>query len=103
MEDLLMTSAAKETIASMTVEELTALIDDRARHLIQQQQKGDPFLGGLVKEEILNKPYDASAKPFWEVALEISQSIPDEIWAEIPTDASINVDHYLYGAPKVEE
>jgi hypothetical protein len=98
-----MTSAqptANETIASMTIEELTALIDDRARKLIEREQKGDPFLGGLVKEEILNKPYDATARPLSEIIAEIAHELTEEDWAEVPTDASINVDHYLYGAPK---
>lgn len=92
-----------ETIASMTIANLTELIDDRVQKVIQKQQKGDPFLGGLVKEEILNKPYNDEVRPFWEIALEISNSIPDEVWAEVPKDASMNVDHYLYGTPKVEE
>ena len=28
------------------------------------------------------------------------QEIPDEIWEEIPSDGSVNHDHYLYGAKK---
>ncbi len=92
-----------ETIASMTIANLTELIDDRVQKVIQKQQKGDPFLGGLVKEEILNKSYDATAKPFWEVALEMFSDLPEEVWEGIPTDASVNVDHYLYGAPKNNE
>lgn len=28
------------------------------------------------------------------------QEIPDEVWAEVPSDGSINHDHYLYGAKK---
>lgn len=87
----------------MTIAQLTELIDDRARKLLQQHQQGDPLLGGLVKEEILSKPCDDSARPIWEVVLEISNKIPEEAWAEVPTDASINVDHYLYGVPEVEE
>lgn len=92
-----------ETIASMTIAELTKLIDDRLQKEVQRQQKGDPFLGGLVKEEILNKPYDSSVKPFWEVALEMFSDLPDEVWEGVPTDASANVDHYLYGVPRDEE
>lgn len=29
--------------------------------------------------------------------------IPDEEIAKMPRDGSINVEHYLYGAPKVRE
>lgn len=31
---------------------------------------------------------------------EIMRDVPDEVLASIPTDGSINVDHYLYGASK---
>ena len=30
----------------------------------------------------------------------IVKEIPPEAWDEVPRDGSINVDHYLYGAPK---
>ena len=39
-------------------------------------------------------------RPIWEVIVEIGAQIPDEVWATIPDDASINYKHYLYGAPK---
>jgi hypothetical protein len=32
--------------------------------------------------------------------VEIGAQIPDEVWATVPDDASINYKHYLYGAPK---
>ena len=47
--------------------------------------------------------FDPNAKPVWQVVLEIGASIPEEEWEKVPTDLSINLDHYLYGAPKVEE
>jgi len=33
-------------------------------------------------------------------AEELSSAIPDEEWAKLPEDGSVNIDHYLYGAPK---
>lgn len=45
----------------------------------------------------------AAPRSIWEIADEISRSVPDEEWAKLPTDLSKNFDHYLYGAPKVEE
>lgn len=36
----------------------------------------------------------------WEIWQELLKDIPDEEWDEVPTDASVNLDHYLYGAPK---
>ena len=40
------------------------------------------------------------SRPIWEVAIEISESIPLEEWEKLPSDGSVNHDHYLYGAPK---
>jgi hypothetical protein len=36
----------------------------------------------------------------WDKIEEIMRDVPDEVLRSIPTDGSINVDHYLYGAPK---
>lgn len=33
----------------------------------------------------------------------IQAQVPPEEWDKLPHDGSINHDHYLYGAPKVEE
>ena len=42
-------------------------------------------------------------RPIWEIIAEIGRSVPDEAWEDVPTDLSKNLDHYLYGAPKVSE
>ena len=36
----------------------------------------------------------------WEIASKLMAGIPDKAWDNVPSDLSINVDHYLYGAPK---
>jgi hypothetical protein len=41
-----------------------------------------------------------SEKPIWERIAEAAKAIPEEEWKRLPTDASVNIDHYLYGAPK---
>jgi hypothetical protein len=46
---------------------------------------------------------DPNARPVWEEVLEIGASIPMEEWEKVPTDLSINLDHYLYGSSKKEE
>jgi len=46
---------------------------------------------------------EGDSSSIWEVIEGISRSVPDEEWAKIPPDLSKNHDHYLYGAPKVEE
>jgi hypothetical protein len=43
------------------------------------------------------------ARSVWELVGEISASVPPEEWSKTPTDASMNLDHYLYGAPKCQE
>lgn len=36
----------------------------------------------------------------WEIIQDLADKVPDEAWDEIPSDASLNVDHYLYGHRK---
>lgn len=40
------------------------------------------------------------SRPIWEIAAEISATVPMEEWEKLPSDGSVNHDHYLYGAPK---
>jgi len=39
-------------------------------------------------------------RPIWEEIAEIADRIPEEELDKIPHDASVNLDHYLYGSPK---
>jgi hypothetical protein len=39
-------------------------------------------------------------RTLWEIWKEHLKDIPEEELDKIPTDASVNLDHYLYGAPK---
>lgn len=39
----------------------------------------------------------ANRKPIWEVVEEINAGLPADTWDNVPTDGSINLDHYLYG------
>lgn len=38
--------------------------------------------------------------PIWEIVEEVNAGLPADTWEKVPTDGSINLDHYLYGAPK---
>lgn len=51
-------------------------------------------------EEKLSVAEKKNSRPIWEIAKEISESVPLEEWEKLPSDGSINHDHYLYGAPK---
>jgi hypothetical protein len=44
-----------------------------------------------------------SAKPIWEEIPELMQGVPQEEWDRLPRDGAVNLDHYLYGAPKRQE
>ena len=39
-------------------------------------------------------------RPIWEIVEEVNAELPADTWDSVPTDGSINLDHYLYGAPK---
>lgn len=41
----------------------------------------------------------AGPRPLWEVVAELGAVTPAEAWAQVPTDAAKNLDHYLYGRP----
>lgn len=51
-------------------------------------------------EEKLSVAEKRDSRPIWEIAKEISESVPLEEWEKLPSDGSVNHDHYLYGAPK---
>jgi len=41
-----------------------------------------------------------NARPIWEIIEEIASEAPPGTWDDVPTDGSVNHDHYLYGALK---
>jgi hypothetical protein len=49
-----------------------------------------------------SEPQGASAdrRSVWEIVEEINAELPADTWDNVPTDGSINLDHYLYRAPK---
>jgi hypothetical protein len=67
-------------VAEKIVEKVKVLSED-------QQEKVLKFVENL----------EPPRKTLWEKHL---QDIPEEELDKIPTDASVNLDHYLYGAPK---
>jgi hypothetical protein len=66
----------------------------------------DPSLPVGVEAEVVvsvavpEREATPTAKPIWDIAREISASVPDEEWEKLPRDLARNFDHYLYGAPK---
>jgi hypothetical protein len=58
-----------------------------------QQQEVLDFVEFLAQKQVY-------AKPIWEEIREISERVPAEEWDRLPTDGSVQHDHYLYGTPK---
>jgi len=53
--------------------------------------------------EVSNHESSADRKPIWEIVEEVNASLPADTWDNVPADGSINLDHYLYGAPKRQQ
>jgi len=79
---------------------------DVISHLTEQEQE---HIAALILQEVetLRKKQElekqagfAQAQAFLQRIAKIRENIPKEEWQKLPTDASKNVDHYLYGAPK---
>ncbi|MDX6446670.1 MAG: hypothetical protein QOH71_3744 [Blastocatellia bacterium] len=74
------------------LEKLHALPDEK-------QQEVLALVDEMLKEN--NEPRSReNDRPIWEIIEEISSQAPPGTWDNVPTDGSLNHDHYLYGAPK---
>lgn len=54
----------------------------------------------LSIEPLQPADFDSTAKSVWQLAEEVTRSVPEEDWRQVPDDLSINLDHYLYGHAK---
>ena len=55
------------------------------------------------QEEVLRFVESLAAlkrRPLLDEIREMYEDVPDSEWERLPSDASENLDHYLYGAPK---
>ena len=59
-------------------------------------------LSAEQKEQVLEfvENLEPQKRTPWQIWQEHLKDIPEEELDKIPTDASQNLDHYLYGAPK---
>lgn len=79
--------------------EVAQTIFEKVSALPQSQQAEVlEFIERLAAQEKKSAP--PRERPIWEVITEISSEVPEEVWEQLPRDGSLNVDHYLYGAPK---
>ena len=64
-----------------------------------KQQEALKLLDSLAKAPN-SEGAEAARRSIWEVVEEVNAVLPADTWENVPTDGSINLDHYLYGAPK---
>lgn len=83
------------SIEQILIEKVRALPPEKQRELLG-------IVETLSQRGASATAADGDRRPIWEVIEEISSQAPPEAWDDVPTDGSINVDHYLYGAPKRE-
>lgn len=82
-------------IEESVIEKLRALPLEKQREVLEFVKILDQQQTGETTQE---KPPQRAM--IWDKIGEIMRDVPDEVWTRIPTDGSINIDHYLYGAPK---
>ena len=75
------------------LEKLQALPDKKQEEVLA-------LVDQMLKEELPQTR--EKARPIWEIITELSAHVPMEEWEKLPSDGSVNHDHYLYGAPKQE-
>lgn len=73
---------------------------DKVRALPPDKQQEALRLIDTLASGTSSQRTDVARKPIWEVVDEINAGLPADTWESVPTDGSINLDHYLYGAPK---
>jgi len=73
------------------LEKLQALPDKKQEEVLE-------LVDQMLKEK--QPQTSKNGPPIWEIIEEISNQAPPGTWDDVPTDGSVNHDHYLYGAPK---
>ncbi len=63
----------------------------------EKQQKLLEYVETLEDSEVVP---ETERQTIWEMVKDVIEEVPKEAWDELPTDGSINVDHYLYGHKK---
>ncbi len=72
----------QQLISSLTVEELEVIVTQIVQKVISKQQES--LIPDEYKQEI---PFDSKVTPFWQVVVDNSSKISEEIWDSIPSDA----------------
>ena len=78
--------------------ELAKKISDKIAALPENEQ--EMVLEYIESRIEMRSRIERDKRPIWEILTEMSDVIPLEEWEKLPSDGSVNHDHYLYGAPK---
>lgn len=82
---------AIEPIMSQTIQQ--AVIEKLALLSLDKQKEALAFIEEIARRE-------APRSKFRALFEEAAKDVPPEAWAEIPADASSNIDRYLYRMPE---
>lgn len=66
---------------------------------VESSQEYQPSASISHREKDKGLTFYPHVKPIWEIAEALTQDLPEEL-RQIPTDASVQHDHYIYGRPK---
>ncbi|MGH9875491.1 MAG: hypothetical protein ACRD9S_23800 [Pyrinomonadaceae bacterium] len=74
---------------------------DKVRALPSNKQREALRLLDTLASEPDSEPdgTEVGRRPIWEIVEEVNAGLPADTWDNVPTDGSINLDHYLYEAP----
>lgn len=73
---------------------------DKVRALPPEKQQEALRLLDTLATGASSEGTGVDRRPIWEIVDEINAGLPADTWEKVPTDGAINLDHYLYGAPK---
>ena len=75
---------------------------DKVRALPPNKQQEALRLLDTLASQASSDPHGTGVdrRPLWDIVEEVNAGLPADTWENVPTDGSMNLDHYLYGAPK---
>jgi hypothetical protein len=82
---------------TLTIELSPELEQRLAAEAVRRGQAMGEVARAVLEEILAVAPTDL---PAWRQLVAIGDGLPDEEKARLPVDASANLDHYLYGAPR---
>lgn len=67
---------------------------------LEKQREALSYVEELLVKTDSERELPPHRLTLWDSVRDLVESVPPEERSEVPTDGSLNVDHYLYGAPK---